>query len=273
MSKFYDGTIYQAINIINGKSYIGQTTQDFESYKQYHIDAALKGNNKQFYIAIRKYGPENFVWRILYQKKCTREHLCYAEKFFIAYYETYVKNGYNLSAGGEFGDTMSNHPNKKEIFRKRSEKMNKIDPITGLTIYDKIGKKVSKIKKEINLETGLTNAKLAGRKISKTVNMIDSETGLTKAKLIGLKISKTMKERGTTKGKNNPWSRNLKIIDPNGKVYIICGNLRSFCKEHKLSYMILHRNKNKIVKICTKNFKHPKFINRYNTIGWMIQEV
>jgi len=41
----YKGIIYQAINIQNGKSYIGKTTQPFNRYINKHIFNALNNKN------------------------------------------------------------------------------------------------------------------------------------------------------------------------------------------------------------------------------------
>jgi predicted GIY-YIG superfamily endonuclease len=55
------GLIYKATNKVNGKSYIGLTTQDFETRKNQHIYNALNNfSTGVFAKAIIKYGQENF---------------------------------------------------------------------------------------------------------------------------------------------------------------------------------------------------------------------
>ena len=44
MNKFI-GTIYQATNIQNNKSYIGKTINDFENYKDSHINNAIQNRD------------------------------------------------------------------------------------------------------------------------------------------------------------------------------------------------------------------------------------
>lgn len=56
--------IYEAVNLANGKRYIGKT-QDFEFRKYQHQQNALNGIDKIFYRAIRKYGFDTFQWNIL----------------------------------------------------------------------------------------------------------------------------------------------------------------------------------------------------------------
>jgi len=159
-------TIYQAINMINNKSYIGQTVQNFDLYKNGHIENALEKNSqKYFHRAIRKYGKENFEWKILFQDYCHPNKLDELEIFFIAYYDTFKGPGYNMTIGGAFGDTLSKHPNKKEIFKKisksRAKTMKKINPETGLNKYQEYGTKISQTKKKNgkNKESKYYNAK------------------------------------------------------------------------------------------------------------------
>lgn len=137
--KAYLGVIYQIINIQNNKSYIGKTTNnDYYEYIEKHFKNAfkegdLKKNNKGKYLynSIRKYGRENFKVIILgvlvsYNKKYLNYKLNEAEKESIWLFRTFGSNGinkdniygYNLTKGGDGGDTLSNHPNKKEIFKK-----------------------------------------------------------------------------------------------------------------------------------------------------------
>ena len=93
------GVIYKATNLINGKIYIGKTTQNFEKYKLNHINSALRNSDKDkkvFYRAIRKYGVENFTWEVLVECE-NEEQLSKAEEFYFEFYNSIdCKKGYNL---------------------------------------------------------------------------------------------------------------------------------------------------------------------------------
>ncbi len=57
--------IYKATNKINNKSYIGQTQHSLESRNSQHY-RDYKDSNTSFHKALRKYGKENFEWKIIY---------------------------------------------------------------------------------------------------------------------------------------------------------------------------------------------------------------
>jgi len=58
--------IYKATNKINGKCYIGQTVKTLARRKCDHLCRLRKGDrDHKFYLALRKYGQENFEWETL----------------------------------------------------------------------------------------------------------------------------------------------------------------------------------------------------------------
>lgn len=94
--------VYEAKNIVNGKRYIGQTTQDFLTRKQQHLDS-IKYNNSGCHLfkrALIKYGEDKFVWKII-DVATSREELNLKESFWIEFFKTTDVNfGYNLKGGG-----------------------------------------------------------------------------------------------------------------------------------------------------------------------------
>lgn len=93
--------IYKITNLINGKSYIGQSV-DIERRFQRHKQTAFNPNSKQYeyplYRAIRKYNIENFSFDVV--EECQRNELNEKEIYYIKYYDTY-NNGYNQDQGGD----------------------------------------------------------------------------------------------------------------------------------------------------------------------------
>jgi hypothetical protein len=109
--------IYKTINLVNNKIYIGQDSHDNSEYL---------GSGKILKKAIKKYGKENFKKKILEDNIRSKKELNEREKYWISFYNSTDKDiGYNIAKGGDGGDTLSNHPNLKEIGEKISAKNSK----------------------------------------------------------------------------------------------------------------------------------------------------
>lgn len=86
--------IYKITNMVNGKSYIGQTINTVEERWKRHQQDALTGRlNTHFARAIRKYSPKNFQVSIIEQVN-SQEELTKREQYWINYYNS-IKEGYN----------------------------------------------------------------------------------------------------------------------------------------------------------------------------------
>lgn len=99
--------IYKITNKQNVKIYIGQTSKTIIERFNEHIENANK--NKQYTIskAIRKYGIDNF--EIIEIDQCESKHeINEKEIYWIDYYNSSNREfGYNMTTGGEGGDTYS----------------------------------------------------------------------------------------------------------------------------------------------------------------------
>lgn len=94
--------IYKIQNKINGKIYIGQSTNIKIRWKDHKSCGRNKGNresHKPLYQAIYKYGLENFDFSII--EECSQKELNEKEIYWIKYYDCMVPNGYNLIPGGD----------------------------------------------------------------------------------------------------------------------------------------------------------------------------
>jgi group I intron endonuclease len=94
-------TIYQIKNKLNGKIYRGFTTQRPQKRWIAHKSQARTGKYKHIhlYCALRKYGPENFLFEILEQGHDHNYGLEVREPFLIAEIDPHVS--YNMTPGGE----------------------------------------------------------------------------------------------------------------------------------------------------------------------------
>jgi len=146
------GVIYKVTNKTNGKVYIGQTS-NFKKRKSDHLYCANANLfNYPFYNAIRKYGKENFEWRMLCE--CfTQEDLNIVENSFIEYYGGVNSDrNYNMKEGGYRGKLSS-----ESIEKIRLSKIGDKNPMFGKPHSQKHKEKISKslagiIRKPLSLE-------------------------------------------------------------------------------------------------------------------------
>ena len=109
--------IYKITNKVNGKSYIGLSTnieRRFIDHKHRKDRSRNKSKCKILYQAFLKYGIENFDFSII--ECCQVEKLSEREQYWVAFYDTYY-NGYNSTVGGE-GFTIIDHQAVIEDFIK-----------------------------------------------------------------------------------------------------------------------------------------------------------
>ena len=100
MTKFVIG-IYKITNLINNKSYIGQSIDIHKRWKR-EINAANNINSHAYEYplmrAFRKYGIDNFSFTIV--EECDVEQLNEKEIYWINFYDTFF-HGYNQTIGGD----------------------------------------------------------------------------------------------------------------------------------------------------------------------------
>jgi group I intron endonuclease len=104
--------IYKITNIINGKSYIGQSTNIHRRWQAEIADSNNINCHSYDYPlmrAFRKYGIDNFKFEII--EECRSEELNQKETYWIDYFDTFF-HGYNQTLGG---DTTIRQPKENVI--------------------------------------------------------------------------------------------------------------------------------------------------------------
>ena len=135
--------IYKITNLVNGKSYIGQSVniqKRFNAHKSVAFNPNDKNYNYPLYRAIRKYGIENFSFDVL--EECDISELNNKEIYYISKYNTHGEFGYNQDDGGDQAShylKLSNELVTKIIHRLKTTLDNSNDigkdfGVTGRTI-------------------------------------------------------------------------------------------------------------------------------------------
>ena len=119
----YNHCIYVHINKINGKVYVGQTTNPKERWSR---QGSRYKDSPKFYGAITKYGWDNFS-HIIIESDLTEEQANEREVFWIAQFNsTQDSSGYNMTPGGNnymqaLWQDESFRQKMSEVFSKRSK--------------------------------------------------------------------------------------------------------------------------------------------------------
>jgi len=100
-------TVYIAVNVHNGKRYIGVTGKGVKGRAKKHWAAARAGSTQcpKFHAALRKYGPDSFVWKALFVTEDMAEAYL-KERHFVEE----MNPEYNAVAGGRSPGAWNKRP-------------------------------------------------------------------------------------------------------------------------------------------------------------------
>ena len=105
--------IYEIVNIINNKKYIGQSVNISARFR-HHKNKLRKNEHRNSYLqhAWNKYGEENFIFNVIIT--CDENKLDELEMFYISTYDTCNRNhGSNIDNGGNSNKHLSEETRKK----------------------------------------------------------------------------------------------------------------------------------------------------------------
>ena len=200
--------IYLRTNKINGKQYVGQTTnlkqrENAWLYRKTYAGEAI--NN-----AREKYGTDNFTFQILRECKTINE-LNEWEKYYINQLNTTSPNGYNLTDGGEgrLHSKISEETRYKMSLAHSGEKNIMFGRTHTKEARDKI--RYSRLGKKGHIQTEETKKKISEtHKGNKNPNFGKPLSDKTKAKLsASMKGRKTSEEtrRKMSEAAKNRWKK------------------------------------------------------------------
>ena len=128
--------IYMVENKINGKKYIGQTTNLKNRWSEHKRKLRKETHtNSHLQNSYNKYGKESFKFYILEEVK--KEKIDEREIYWIDFYNTFKGEGYNLKSGGKANCDFSEEAIQKI---REASKGRKHTEETKENIYDKIKK-------------------------------------------------------------------------------------------------------------------------------------
>ena len=130
--------IYQITNKINGDFYIGKTSKTIEERFQKHKYSARYNHDTHLYRAMRKYGEENYSIKIV-ESQVDITNIDARERYYI---ET-MRPKYNMTLGGDGGDTSNSTKFKQSMKEYHSRK-----PRQEYATYGNLGKKASQETKD-----------------------------------------------------------------------------------------------------------------------------
>jgi group I intron endonuclease len=109
-------TVYRVENKVNGKNYIGITSRKAEERWFEHLSRTnCSSRNSRLYLAIRKYGSDNFELSVL-DYCLSEDEVRQLETSFIKEYDSY-NNGYNcnLENQGIYPSKKAQRPSRKGV--------------------------------------------------------------------------------------------------------------------------------------------------------------
>ncbi len=108
---------------LNNKHYIGYTSQTLEERLEEHIkNSFVDKSERHFHRAIRKYGVDNLMSEVI-DSVMTKEEAVLKERQYIIQYDTF-KNGYNMTLGGDGGNTLEKYTEEEMIEHRKLKSVN-----------------------------------------------------------------------------------------------------------------------------------------------------
>jgi len=227
--------IYLITNSINGKVYVGKTEKSLDERWKEHIKCAKNRVNRRLYDAMNKHGLENFEISCLDQTEDS-EKINEMESWFIYILKSNnPNNGYNMTLGGDGGNTISGFSEDRmvEYKKKLSEsirgykhseetKMRLSEIRKGSTLEDSVKEKISMTLKD-KISSGEfkpdTSGLMRGQKIgfehkdSTKKKMSNNRKGKKYEEIYGEELARDLRMRKSNNwiGEKNPNFKNIMI--------------------------------------------------------------
>lgn len=145
--------VYCALNIKNGKLYIGQTTLRLCERKSSHKAASIKHGYGAFHKALVEDGFENFEWYTIFQDSSVDKTLEMEAYYILLFNSNDANYGYNLTTGGK--NPVFNAEVTENISKSKKGKYEKENnPFFGKTHTEERKRYFSDIRKGVKPNNG-----------------------------------------------------------------------------------------------------------------------
>ena len=160
--------IYKITNNKNGKCYIGKTERTVEIRWKEHLRHLDLYETIPLYRAIKKYGIENFSIETI--EECDSININEREQYWIRFFNSYGKTGYNATLGGE-GSLLKISEDEVQEIIFRYQKGERLDCLCKEFHHD-----YETIKKIFNEQGVLVDVYAGPKKLSKKIYGINPKT-------------------------------------------------------------------------------------------------
>lgn len=110
--------VYLVTNLVNGKVYVGKTEKGLQKRWSKHVENCRKGVGFRLYTAMRKYDPSSFSIEVVDIAKSGKEMNDLERIWIFLMCSRDPKYGYNMTDGGDGGDTSSGLKRSPETIEK-----------------------------------------------------------------------------------------------------------------------------------------------------------
>jgi group I intron endonuclease len=172
--------IYQILNKITGKSYVGKS-KNYQNRFLNHKKAAQNKCNRRLYDSMNYHGIENFELILLEDLgNVTRQEANDKETFWVSKLNTLVPDGYNMTPGGDGGNTLEfwRDVDKQKLWEQQAKS-----------------------------RTGVKKTESAKRKMSIAASIREANKTTDEKRIIAEKISNTNKEKGISPPEYTKWKK------------------------------------------------------------------
>jgi len=277
--------IYLLRNVVNGKTYVGQTTKTPEKRFRQHVTSS-KRIKTHLYNAMNKHGHDQFSVEVL-ENISNNEMLDEREKYWIEF----LRPEYNMTAGGDGGNTMLNYTEIQKLERSLRGSISAKNTWNSMSEEER-KERMEKTHKKTDYKAHSRKLSVSRRKFFANETEEQKSIRIEKAKVGAKKIRKQKcsyceqeicpgnikrhefvcsKNPSSSNFGNQPKKKNkyvYTLLDPNDNTHTTT-SFKGFCEKNNLSRYLLMKNIGNVVESVDAKTNNANAIT-LNTFGWCL---